>query len=122
MEILIGVLMMLAYFVGEIIMGAVFQVVFGALFRILRWFMPMRTTDLGVVCWWLVSIVAGSSAVAWWQQEPTPVRLVITVSGCLCLAASGFAMTAAHTAVEAERRAPPLSRISVSRGRAQRRW
>lgn len=115
---LIGVLMILAYIVGVVVMEAVM----GALFRALRWLVPVRTTDLGVVCWWLLSVVAGLIAVGWWQEDPTPVRLVITVLGCLCLAASGLAMTASHTALASERHAPAPSRIAVSPARVRRRW
>jgi hypothetical protein len=121
MEMLTGVLMILAYIVGVVVMEGVVQAVFGALSRALRWLAPARTTGAGIVLWWLLSLVAGCFAVGWCQQDPTPLRLMITVLGCLCLVGSGLAMTAAHTAVEAERRAPPPSRIAVSPARA-RRW
>ena len=48
---------------------------------------------------------AGWYAVEWWRQDPaSSARMVVTLLGCLVLAAAGLAMTAARFGIARERK------------------
>ena len=59
---------------------------------------------VGVVAWWVISLLGGSSLVAWWGQDPTSdARIVVTLLGCLALTTVGLLVTAMHLTAVRER-------------------
>ena len=96
---------MLGELLGEVAGWFIGEIVGEAIFEGLAWLVARIVKAFGVVLWWVLSLFAGWYAVEWWRQDPaSSARMVVTLLGCLVLAAAGLAMTAARIGVARERK------------------
>lgn len=101
---MVTVLIFLLWVLGQFALEHLAGKVLGWLLRLV----VVRMPSPGVVLWWMLAFFAGRYALEWWRDDPASgVRTAVTLLGCLVLAASGLAMTAAYAAAAAERRRLP---------------